>query len=116
MCSEHTGCLVQISLWARTRNQELFQASPSHPCKVLVLQLCLPQTQPSPLLMWAGCGSGAAWHLVPQYIFHAGCPSVQQCSLEMVSRFLLSSILVEVVNLVTALASDTTVKVFEKIW
>uniref|UniRef100_A0A8U7MAB0 SZT2 subunit of KICSTOR complex n=1 Tax=Corvus moneduloides TaxID=1196302 RepID=A0A8U7MAB0_CORMO len=44
-----------------------------------------------------------------------GCPSVQQCSLEMVSRFLLSSILVEVVNLVTALASDTTVKVFEQI-
>ncbi|PKU46462.1 protein szt2 [Limosa lapponica baueri] len=44
-----------------------------------------------------------------------GCPSVQQCSMEIVSRFLLSSILVEVVSLVTALASDTTVKVFERI-
>lgn len=41
---------------------------------------------------------------------------MQQCSAEIVSRFLLSSILVEVVNLVTALASDTTVKVFERIW
>ncbi|XP_017680131.1 PREDICTED: protein SZT2 isoform X6 [Lepidothrix coronata] len=49
------------------------------------------------------------------FMNHLGCPSVQQCSLEMVSRFLLSSILVEVVNLVTALASDTTVKVFEQI-
>lgn len=58
----------------------------------------------------------AAWHCVLQYFFHAGCPSVQQCSVEIVSRFLLSSILVEVVNLVTALASDTTVKVFEQIW
>ncbi|KAM8805626.1 KICSTOR complex protein SZT2 [Eudromia elegans] len=44
-----------------------------------------------------------------------GCPSVQQCSMDIVSRFLLSSILVEVVNLVTALASDTTVKVFERV-
>lgn len=41
---------------------------------------------------------------------------MQQCSLEIVSRFLLSSILVEVVSLVTALANDTTVKVFEQIW
>uniref|UniRef100_A0A8C9L0G8 SZT2 subunit of KICSTOR complex n=1 Tax=Serinus canaria TaxID=9135 RepID=A0A8C9L0G8_SERCA len=49
------------------------------------------------------------------FMNHLGCPSVQQCSLEMVSRFLLSSILVEVVNLVTALASDTSVKVFEQI-
>ncbi|XP_051652887.1 KICSTOR complex protein SZT2 isoform X5 [Manacus candei] len=49
------------------------------------------------------------------FMNHLGCPSVQQCSLEMVSRFLLPSILVEVVNLVTALASDTTVKVFEQI-
>ncbi|XP_075280812.1 KICSTOR complex protein SZT2 isoform X1 [Opisthocomus hoazin] len=49
------------------------------------------------------------------FMNHLGCPSVQQCSLEIVSRFLLSSILVEVVSLVTALASDTTVKVFEQI-
>ncbi|XP_065596339.1 KICSTOR complex protein SZT2 isoform X2 [Cyrtonyx montezumae] len=49
------------------------------------------------------------------FMNHLGCPSVQQCSAEIVSRFLLSSILVEVVNLVTSLASDTTVKVFEKI-
>ncbi|KAM6262722.1 KICSTOR complex protein SZT2 isoform 2-T2 [Porphyrio hochstetteri] len=49
------------------------------------------------------------------FMNHLGCPSVQQCSMEIVSRFLLSSILVEVVNLVTTLASDTTVKVFEKI-
>ncbi|XP_074859546.1 KICSTOR complex protein SZT2 isoform X5 [Carettochelys insculpta] len=43
-----------------------------------------------------------------------GCPSVQQCSVEIVSRFLLSSILEEVVSLVTALASDTTLKVFRQ--
>ncbi|XP_008944088.1 PREDICTED: protein SZT2-like, partial [Merops nubicus] len=49
------------------------------------------------------------------FMNHLGCPSVQQCSAEIVSRFLLPSILVEVVNLVTALASDTTVKVFERI-
>ncbi|KAM6327697.1 KICSTOR complex protein SZT2 isoform 7-T7 [Podargus strigoides] len=49
------------------------------------------------------------------FMNHLGCPSVQQCSAEIVSRFLLSSILVEVVSLVTALASDTTVKVFEQI-
>uniref|UniRef100_A0A8C3T1F6 SZT2 subunit of KICSTOR complex n=1 Tax=Chelydra serpentina TaxID=8475 RepID=A0A8C3T1F6_CHESE len=47
---------------------------------------------------------GASW----------GCPSVQQCSVEIVSRFLLSSILEEVVSLVTALANDTTVKVFQQ--
>ncbi|XP_053101403.1 KICSTOR complex protein SZT2 isoform X3 [Hemicordylus capensis] len=44
-----------------------------------------------------------------------GCPSVQQCAVESVSRFLLSSIMLEVVNLVTTLANDTTVKVFEKV-
>ncbi|NWX90042.1 SZT2 protein, partial [Nothoprocta pentlandii] len=49
------------------------------------------------------------------FMHQLGCPSVQQCSADIVSRFLLSSILVEVVNLVTALASDTTVKVFERI-
>ncbi|XP_051481748.1 KICSTOR complex protein SZT2 isoform X2 [Apus apus] len=49
------------------------------------------------------------------FMNNLGCPSVQQCSAEIVSRFLLPSILVEVVSLVTALASDTTVKVFEQI-
>ncbi|XP_067997638.1 KICSTOR complex protein SZT2 isoform X2 [Melanerpes formicivorus] len=49
------------------------------------------------------------------FMNNLGCPSVQQCSAEIVSRFLLSSILVEVVSLVTALASDTTVKVFERV-
>ncbi|XP_044298732.1 KICSTOR complex protein SZT2 isoform X1 [Varanus komodoensis] len=44
-----------------------------------------------------------------------GCPSVQQCATESVSRFLLSSIMHEFVNLVTSLASDTSVKVFEKV-
>ncbi|XP_020638877.3 KICSTOR complex protein SZT2 isoform X4 [Pogona vitticeps] len=44
-----------------------------------------------------------------------GCPSVQQCATESVSRFLLPSIMLEIVNLVTTLANDTTVKVFEKI-
>ncbi|ETE66408.1 Protein SZT2, partial [Ophiophagus hannah] len=44
-----------------------------------------------------------------------GCPSVQQCVLESVSRFLLPSIMLQVVNLITTLASDTTVKVFEKV-
>ncbi|XP_028589593.2 KICSTOR complex protein SZT2 isoform X5 [Podarcis muralis] len=44
-----------------------------------------------------------------------GCPSVQQCATESVSRFLLPSIMLEVVNLVTTLANDTTVKVFEKV-
>lgn len=41
---------------------------------------------------------------------------MQQCSVEIVSRFLLSSILEEVVSLVTALASDTAVKVFQQHW
>uniref|UniRef100_A0A452J1J0 Uncharacterized protein n=1 Tax=Gopherus agassizii TaxID=38772 RepID=A0A452J1J0_9SAUR len=48
------------------------------------------------------------------FMSRLGCPSVQQCSVEIVSRFLLSSILEEVVSLVTALASDTTVKVFQQ--
>lgn len=43
-----------------------------------------------------------------------GCPSIQQCTAEIVSQFLLPSILTEIVNLVSSLASDTTVKVFEK--
>ncbi|XP_041861304.1 KICSTOR complex protein SZT2 isoform X2 [Melanotaenia boesemani] len=43
-----------------------------------------------------------------------GCPSIQQCMAEIASHFLLPSILVEIVNLVSSLASDTTVKAFEK--
>lgn len=35
--------------------------------------------------------------------------------MESVSRFLLSSIMLEVVNIVITLANDTTVKVFEKV-
>ncbi|KAG2461412.1 SZT2 protein, partial [Polypterus senegalus] len=49
------------------------------------------------------------------FMDHIGCPSVQQCSAEIVSQFLLPSILTEVVNLVSSLAIDTTVKVFERI-
>uniref|UniRef100_A0A671X8H5 SZT2 subunit of KICSTOR complex n=1 Tax=Sparus aurata TaxID=8175 RepID=A0A671X8H5_SPAAU len=43
-----------------------------------------------------------------------GCPSIQQCTAEIASHFLLPSILSEIVHLVTFLASDTTVKAFEK--
>ncbi|XP_054479500.1 KICSTOR complex protein SZT2 [Anoplopoma fimbria] len=43
-----------------------------------------------------------------------GCPSIQQCTAEMASHFLLPSILAEIVSLVSSLASDTTVKAFEK--
>ncbi|XP_026179162.1 KICSTOR complex protein SZT2 isoform X4 [Mastacembelus armatus] len=43
-----------------------------------------------------------------------GCPSIQQCTAEIASQFLLPSILAEVVNLVSSLASDTTVKAFKK--
>lgn len=43
-----------------------------------------------------------------------GCPSIQQCTAEFASHFLLPSILAEIVNLVSSLASDTTVKAFEK--
>ncbi|XP_051789206.1 KICSTOR complex protein SZT2 isoform X2 [Erpetoichthys calabaricus] len=49
------------------------------------------------------------------FMDHIGCPSVQKCSAEIVSQFLLPSILTEVVNLVSSLAIDTTVKVFERI-
>ncbi|MBN3298637.1 SZT2 protein, partial [Amia calva] len=44
-----------------------------------------------------------------------GCPSIQQGSAEIASQFLLPSVLTEIVNLVASLASDTTVKVFERI-
>nr|XP_033478677.1 KICSTOR complex protein SZT2 isoform X2 [Epinephelus lanceolatus] len=43
-----------------------------------------------------------------------GCPSIQQCTAETASHFLLPSILAEIVSLVSSLASDTTVKAFEK--
>ncbi|XP_028260407.1 KICSTOR complex protein SZT2 isoform X10 [Parambassis ranga] len=43
-----------------------------------------------------------------------GCPSIQQCVAEIASHFLLPSILTEIVSLVSSLASDTTVKAFEK--
>ncbi|CAJ1064685.1 KICSTOR complex protein SZT2 [Xyrichtys novacula] len=42
------------------------------------------------------------------------CPSIQQCTAEIASHFLLPSILAEIVSLVSSLASDTTVKAFEK--
>ncbi|XP_073726759.1 KICSTOR complex protein SZT2 [Misgurnus anguillicaudatus] len=43
-----------------------------------------------------------------------GCPSIQYCVAEVSHHFLLPSILTEIVNLVSSLASDTTVKVFER--
>ncbi|CAN9500871.1 unnamed protein product [Ophioblennius macclurei] len=43
-----------------------------------------------------------------------GCPSIQQCSTEVSSHFLVPSILAEIVTLVSSLANDTTVKIFEK--
>ncbi|XP_051567300.1 KICSTOR complex protein SZT2 isoform X3 [Myxocyprinus asiaticus] len=42
------------------------------------------------------------------------CPSVQHCAAEISHHFLLPSILTEIVNLVSSLANDTTVKVFER--
>ncbi|KAM5148148.1 LOW QUALITY PROTEIN: KICSTOR complex protein SZT2 [Mantella aurantiaca] len=44
-----------------------------------------------------------------------GCPSVQLCSVQTISRFLLPSILTELFSIITSLASDTSVRVFEKI-
>ncbi|XP_069795103.1 KICSTOR complex protein SZT2 isoform X3 [Narcine bancroftii] len=49
------------------------------------------------------------------FMCRMGCPSVQQCSVNIGSRFLLNSILTEIVNLLSNLATDTTVKIFEKI-
>ncbi|XP_037624889.1 KICSTOR complex protein SZT2 isoform X2 [Sebastes umbrosus] len=48
------------------------------------------------------------------FMANLGCPSIQQCTAEMASHFLLPSILAEIVSLVSSLASDTTVKAFEK--
>ncbi|KAM6921196.1 KICSTOR complex protein SZT2 [Xenentodon cancila] len=52
----------------------------------------------------------------PWIIFMAklGCPSIQQCTADVASHFLLPSILAEVVSLVSSLANDTAVKAFEK--
>lgn len=48
------------------------------------------------------------------FMSHLGCPSIQLCSAQTVSRFLLSSVLTELFNIITSLASDTSVRVFEK--
>uniref|UniRef100_A0AAR2L548 SZT2 subunit of KICSTOR complex n=1 Tax=Pygocentrus nattereri TaxID=42514 RepID=A0AAR2L548_PYGNA len=51
----------------------------------------------------------------PWMIFMAklGCPSIQHCTAEISSLFLLPSIVMEVMHLVMSLAPDTTVKIFE---
>ncbi|XP_068174550.1 KICSTOR complex protein SZT2 isoform X2 [Antennarius striatus] len=46
------------------------------------------------------------------FMSQLGCPSVQQCTVDMASHFLLPSVLVEIVNLVSSLASDTSVRAF----
>ncbi|XP_061680638.1 KICSTOR complex protein SZT2 isoform X2 [Syngnathoides biaculeatus] len=46
------------------------------------------------------------------FMAQLGCPSVQRCSADAASRFLLPSLLAELVNLVGSLAADTGVKVF----
>ncbi|XP_061635945.1 KICSTOR complex protein SZT2 isoform X2 [Phyllopteryx taeniolatus] len=46
------------------------------------------------------------------FMARLGCPSVQQCSADVASHFLLPSVLAELVNLVGSLAADTDVKVF----
>ncbi|XP_029285400.1 KICSTOR complex protein SZT2 [Cottoperca gobio] len=48
------------------------------------------------------------------FMAELGCPSIQQCTAEIASHFLLPSILAEIVSLVSSLASDTIVKAFEK--
>ncbi|XP_068600053.1 KICSTOR complex protein SZT2 [Brachionichthys hirsutus] len=48
------------------------------------------------------------------FMSELGCPSVQHCTADVASCFLIPSILVEIVNLVSSLASDTTVKAFKK--
>nr|XP_057930082.1 KICSTOR complex protein SZT2 isoform X1 [Doryrhamphus excisus] len=48
------------------------------------------------------------------FMAELGCPSIQQCTAEIASHFLLPSILAEVVSLVSSLANDTSVKVFAK--
>ncbi|KAG7326342.1 hypothetical protein KOW79_009743 [Hemibagrus wyckioides] len=48
------------------------------------------------------------------YMAKLGCPSIQHCTAEISSLFLLPSIIMEVANLVSSLAPDTAVKVFER--
>uniref|UniRef100_A0A3B5QJK0 SZT2 subunit of KICSTOR complex n=1 Tax=Xiphophorus maculatus TaxID=8083 RepID=A0A3B5QJK0_XIPMA len=48
------------------------------------------------------------------FMARLGCPSIQHCTTEIASNFLLPSILTEIDNLVSSLASDTTVKSFER--
>ncbi|KAL1022662.1 hypothetical protein UPYG_G00030640 [Umbra pygmaea] len=43
-----------------------------------------------------------------------GCPSIQQCTADISSQFLLPPILTEIVNLVSSLACDTSVRVFQR--
>ncbi|XP_048108666.1 KICSTOR complex protein SZT2 isoform X5 [Alosa alosa] len=58
------------------------------------------------------------YHLTYQpwvvFMSKMGCPSIQQCTAEITSHFLLPSILAEIAGLVSSLASDTVVKVFER--
>ncbi|XP_073499754.1 KICSTOR complex protein SZT2 isoform X2 [Phyllobates terribilis] len=48
------------------------------------------------------------------FMSQLGCPSMQLCSAQTVSRFLLQSVLIELFSIITSLASDTSVRVFEK--
>nr|XP_033772051.1 KICSTOR complex protein SZT2 isoform X2 [Geotrypetes seraphini] len=49
------------------------------------------------------------------FMTQLGCPSVQQCTVEMVSRFLLPVLLTDLSNLITSLANDTAVRVFKRV-
>ncbi|XP_008263627.3 KICSTOR complex protein SZT2 isoform X3 [Oryctolagus cuniculus] len=49
-----------------------------------------------------------------EFMVHIGCTSVSRSSTHMVSRFLLPSILSEFTTLVTSMAGDTSVRVFEQ--
>ncbi|XP_030063288.1 KICSTOR complex protein SZT2 isoform X2 [Microcaecilia unicolor] len=49
------------------------------------------------------------------FMSQLGCPSVQQCTVEMVSRFLLPVLLIDLSNLITSLANDTSVRVFNRV-
>ncbi|XP_044157579.1 KICSTOR complex protein SZT2 isoform X2 [Bufo gargarizans] len=49
------------------------------------------------------------------FMSQLGCPSIQLSSAQTGSRFLLLSVLTELFNIITSLASDTSVRVFEKI-
>ncbi|XP_037683406.1 KICSTOR complex protein SZT2 isoform X4 [Choloepus didactylus] len=49
-----------------------------------------------------------------EFMVHIGCTSVSRSSTHMVSRFLLPSILSEFTTLITSMAGDTSVRVFEQ--